>query len=202
MDKIWAIVLAAGSSTRMKQQKLLLPWQGKTMIEAVIHKILPQLDSNIVVVTGANRYEITEQIRKLPVKICINEDYLDGMLSSVIAGFRALPDDAIASLVFLGDQPQIPVEVIKKIIKDGVKSQKGIVIPVFRGRRGHPVFISIRYKSNIEQLDPSRGLKQLMDDYPDDIEEIECDRPEILRDIDTPEDYSGELNRNDVNNKR
>ena len=90
MNEITAIVLAAGASTRMKKQKLLLPFNGNTIVETVIRNILPAVQS-VVVVLGSHRDEIRSQIEKLPVTICVNENYLDGMLSSAICGFRTLP---------------------------------------------------------------------------------------------------------------
>ena len=196
MDNIWGIVLAAGKSTRMKKQKLLLPFNGKTIIETVILNIIPVLKNNIVVVLGSHHSEIKKQIGKLPVKTCMNENYAQGMLSSVICGFRALPDEADAALVFLGDQPQIPSQVTQLVLKTWQNSGRGIIIPVMNGRRGHPVLIETKYKTEIEQLDPGKGLRQLMEKFSHDVEEAECNLPEILRDIDTPEEYSREINLN------
>lgn len=195
MDKkVWAIVLAAGKSTRMKKQKLLLPFNGKTIIETVILNIIPVLKNNILVVLGSHHFEIKKQINKLPVKTCMNENYTEGMLSSVICGFRALPSEVDAALVFLGDQPQIPGEVTRLVLKTWQNSGSGIIIPVISGRRGHPVLIETKYKSEIGQLDPEKGLRQLMQKFAGDVEEAKCNLPEILRDIDTPEEYSREIN--------
>lgn len=195
MDKIWAIVLAAGKSTRMKQQKLLMPFNGQTIIETIIQKIFPVLESNIIVVLGSHCNEIRQKINKLQVKSCFNKDFENGMLSSVIYGFGALPEDAEAAMIFLGDQPHISTDVIQKVARAWKQSDKGIIIPTFNGRRGHPVLIGIKYKSKIRELDPSKGLRQLMVENPDDISEVELGQSEILRDIDTPEDYEFEIKR-------
>lgn len=195
MDKVWAIVLAAGKSTRMKKQKLLMPFNGKTIVETVTGKIKPVLKSNIMVVLGSHYNEIRQKISKLQVNYCFNKDFESGMLSSVICGFNALPVDAEAAMVFLGDQPQISTDVIQKVVKAWKQSDKGIIIPTFNGRRGHPVLIGIKYKSKIRELDPSKGLRQLMVENPGDIIEVELEQSEILRDIDTPEDYEFEIKR-------
>lgn len=195
MNKIWAIVLAAGKSTRMKKQKLLLPFNGETIVETVVQKIAPVLKSNIVVVLGSHYNEIKQKISKLQVESCFNKNYENGMLSSVICGFNALPEDAEAAMVFLGDQPQISTNVIQKVAEAWIPSEKGIIIPTFNGKRGHPVLIDTKYKSAINNLDPNKGLRQLMEENQNDIEEVEIEAPEILRDIDTPEDYEFEINR-------
>lgn len=196
MNKIWAIILAAGASTRMNRQKLLLPFNGKTIIETVVENVARSVNSNILVVLGSHREQIREQIVNYNVKFCINANYTDGMLSSVICGFRALPEEAKVALIFLADQPQIPSPVTDLVIETWQKSGKGIVIPTFNGKRGHPVLIETRYKTEIEKLDPEKGLRVLAEKFKNDVYEVECSIPEILRDIDTPEEYQYEINKN------
>jgi len=196
MNEIWGIVLAAGSSTRMKKQKLLLPFNGKTIIETVISRAVPALQKNITVVLGANREEISKEISKFHVKLVENRNHLTGMLSSVICGIESLPESSEAALIYLGDQPQITTDVTFKVINAYKKSGRGIVIPVYKGKRGHPVLIDMKYRTEIKQLDPQKGLRQLMEKFSADVHEEECGRPEILRDIDTPVDYDFETNKN------
>jgi molybdenum cofactor cytidylyltransferase len=111
------------------------------------------------------------------------------MLSSIQAGFKALPADADAAVVMLGDQPFLPAKVVDAIIEAYQTSGKGIVIPVFRGRRGHPVLVDLKYRDEVLGLDPADGMRQLMRAHPGDIHEIAVDDANILRDMDTPEDY-------------
>jgi molybdenum cofactor cytidylyltransferase len=66
------------------------------------------------------------------------------------------------------------------------------VIPTYQGKRGHPVLIETRYSNEIENLDHEKGLRQLMEIRKNDILEVDCQYPEILRDIDTPEEYEKE----------
>lgn len=195
MNEIWAIILAAGSSTRMKKQKLLLPFKGKTIIETVIENAVSTVGKNVMVVLGSNRKEISEKIEHFKVKRCVNKNYLNGMLSSAICGIQALPETAEAFLIFLGDQPQIPSSVSKLIIEAWEKSGKNIIVPVYQNRRGHPVLIETRFIPEIEQLDQNRGLKQLLEKYPEEVFEVSCSSPEILRDIDTPEEYKMEISK-------
>jgi len=196
MSEIWAIILAAGASTRMQKQKLLLPFKGKTIIETVVENAARSVNSNIMVVLGSHHEQISRQIENYNIKLCVNKNYQDGMLSSAICGFRALPEEAKAALIFLGDQPQIPSLVANLVIEAWQKSGKGIVIPTVKGRRGHPVLIETRYIPEIEKLDPEKGLRTLSGKYRNDVYEMKCLVPEILRDIDTPEEYEIEINKN------
>ena len=196
MSEIWAIILAAGASTRMKEQKMLLPFKDSSVIETVVKNAYEVVDGNIMVVLGSHRDEIEKQIENLNIETCVNKNYPDGMLSSVICGFDALPERAKAALVFLGDQPQISVSVAKKVVNAWKQSNKGIVIPTFNYRRGHPALIETKYKIEIQKLDHEKGLRSLYRKFTDDILEVECNFPEILWDIDTPEDYKMIINLN------
>ena len=195
MNNIWGIILAAGASTRMKKQKMLLPYKGKTIVATVISNTISALNKNLVVVLGANRLEISKEISNFQLKIIENQRYSEGMLSSVLCGLEALPDETEAFLVVLGDQPQIGSDVTFKVIDAYKNSGKAIVIPVFEKRRGHPVLINFKYKTEIQGLNPEKGLRALMEKFADDIFEVECGSPEILRDIDTPQDYIFETNK-------
>jgi molybdenum cofactor cytidylyltransferase len=73
------------------------------------------------------------------------------------------------------------------------RSGKGILIPTYRGKRGHPVLIGKKYAQVIDTLVPDRGLHTLYDLYPEDIQEVDVAAPGILRDIDTLQDYENEI---------
>ena len=196
MDNIWAIILAAGASTRMKTQKLLLPWNKKTIVETVVEKAFEVVHSNVVVVLGSHHEKIFRQINNPSLKYTINHNYMDGMLSSVICGFRALPENADAAFLCLGDQPQLSPQIFQKVAEAWKESEKGIVIPTYQGKRGHPVLIETKYKSEIEKLELEKGLRVLSQKFAEDVHEVECGFAEILRDIDTPEDYKKEIINN------
>jgi molybdenum cofactor cytidylyltransferase len=189
MSDIWGIVLAAGESKRMNSQKLLLPFDGKPMIEIVIENIAVSSVDKIMVVTGSHKEEIIGATFHLSVTHCYNDNYKQGMLSSVKCGIRALPKDCEAVMIFLGDQPLIPVKVVNLVIGEYKSSGKGIVIPTCGKRRGHPLLIDRKYHKEIEQLDEQEGLRELAHKYADDVLEIETGEPGILRDIDTREEY-------------
>ena len=185
-----AIILAAGSSRRMGTQKLLLPFGEKTIIETVIDNILQSVVDGVMVVLGADHDRIRKIVDPLPVEVCFNENHESGMLSSVMCGFRSLPEDTGTALVFLGDQPGIPPQVTDTILKAYDESLHGIVIPVYDHRRGHPMLVDMKYKREIEKLDLETGLRSLMHLFPEDVLEVEVNEPGILVDIDTREDYS------------
>jgi len=195
MSEIWAIILAAGESKRMKVPKMLLPYRGKTIIEKVIENVAASEVDKTVVVLGSAKDKIMEVIGHLPVVHSYNEKYRQGMFSSVKSGLRSLPEEFGAVIVIPGDQPMISHETINLLIDAYRKSGKGILIPVFNNKRGHPLLVSSRYREEIGKLDGNEGLRALSGLFPHDVLEVEAGTSDILRDIDTPEDYKNELNQ-------
>lgn len=189
MNEVWAIVLAAGESRRMGQPKMLLPFDSKTIIETVIAAILESQIENILVVVGANQEAVSDTIREMPVQIVFNPDFSTGMLSSVQVGFKSLPQDASAALVLLGDQPSISAGVIDRVCEAFFASKRSIAVPVFHGKRGHPVAIDVKYGDEIQTLLPDVGLRQVLRAHPEEILEVPIDYEGILEDIDNEQDY-------------
>lgn len=190
---IQAIILAAGKSERMGRPKPLLPWGGRTLIEATIDGISRSLADGILVILGAARDEIEPVIAEYSVGRAFNPDFGRGMLSSIQRGLKAVSRDARAVMFFLGDQPPPRPATINRLIRAYETTGRGIVLPVHRGRRGHPVLIDIKYKDEIGGLDPGIGLRQLMRDHPEDVLEMRTESPWVIYDIDTPEDYERAL---------
>lgn len=194
MGNNWAIILAAGSSRRMGSQKLLLPFGQSTIIETVVDNVLNSSIDHVMVVLGASQREVQDILGNKAVQFCYNKEHEKGMLSSVICGVRALPEDAEAALIFLGDQPGIPPAVTNAVIDAYSEELFGIVIPVHNYRRGHPLLVDMKYRKEIEHLDLEEGLKSLRHHFPEDVLEVEVDEPGILVDIDTPADYKNATN--------
>lgn len=194
-SEIWAVVLAAGESERMKSPKLILPFGQSTIIGNVLYNILDSEIKKIMVVTGAWRNEVVSAIGDLPVNKCVNKNYKKGMLSSVICGLSSIPATADGAMIFQGDQPEITPGVINSIIEAWKSSGRGIVIPLYMGKRGHPLFIEKRYFIEVSALDPDAGLRALSSNFSHDVAEVETDNKMILRDIDTKEDYLESINK-------
>lgn len=190
MPNNWAIILAAGSSRRMGTQKLLLPFGETTMIETVVDHVLSSKIEHVMVVLGPDPETVEAVLAQKDVSFCHNPDHEEGMLSSVICGFRALPEQAETALIYLGDQPNISAEVTNAVLEAYADELYGIVIPVFNHRRGHPLLVDMKYRREIETLDLEQGLRALRHHFPEDVLEVEVDEPGILVDIDTREDYS------------
>jgi molybdenum cofactor cytidylyltransferase len=190
---IWAVVLAAGESRRMGQPKLLLPYGNGTIIEMVVRNVASSRVDRAVIVLGGNRREIEEKIRTVAMKRVVNRRYKEGMFSSIRRGLSALPASAGAAVFVLADQPDVPTSVIDLLIEAYRREKKGIVLPVFRKKRGHPLLLDLKYRREIEALSPDIGLRGLLRKHPDDILEVRVSSPAVLKDIDDPDDYGRSL---------
>jgi len=199
---ICGIILAAGESKRMGCPKQLLPFGNQTLIEVVLEHALQSRLDEVTVVLGSHRESIAEKLARYPVSMVFNSHYRNGMLSSVQCGFEAMAKDATAAIIILGDQPTIPKEVIDSIIDAYHGSGKGIVLPIYQNRRGHPVLIDCKYRNEVADLDPAVGLRALIHEHPEDVEEVAVELPAILKDIDYPEDYLEEFQKQENGTKR
>ncbi len=186
---IAGLVLAAGESRRMGQPKLLLPFGQATVIETIFSQIkASKLEQTLVVVSPQDRI-ITELAKNFSLSVVINPHPEKGMLSSIICGLDHLPLEAEAVVIILGDQPTISSSVIDLLMVSYRVKMKGIVVPVYQGKRGHPVLIDLKYRQAIIQLNPEIGLKGLLRENAEDVLEIPVGDVGVLLDIDTPEDY-------------
>jgi molybdenum cofactor cytidylyltransferase len=182
---ISAIVLAAGKSERMGSPKALLPFRGKTFLENILDAVSQSSIHSAVVVVGHHRNEIGARLKI--ANLVFNPDYEQGMVTSFQAGIRALPVDCTGAVLFLVDHPIVEVETINVLVKNFASNR--IVIPVFNGRRGHPVLFSAEVLQEILALPSSQGANIVVRKDPDRIFEVTVDAPGILVDVDTPEDF-------------
>jgi molybdenum cofactor cytidylyltransferase len=194
---ISAIVLAAGEAKRMGQMKLLLPWQGKTLLEHVLDQVLQAQVNEVILVLGHEAERIRGKISAANLKIVINPSYKEGMSASLRQGVAAMDEKTEAFFVVLGDQPGIRKEIINQLIEafHHILPKKNIVLPVYRSVPGHPVLFGVRYRKEMEKLKGDVGGRQILADHPGDILQLAIETDEVPQDIDTPEDYRKQLER-------
>jgi molybdenum cofactor cytidylyltransferase len=188
-----AILLAAGESKRMGQLKQGLPLGNSTILEQSIDNLVHSKIDELIVVLGYRAQELREKVTGRPVKTVINPDYEQGMSTSIIAGLHLVDDRAQAVMFALADQPFIGSKIVDILIDEFSRTSKGIVIPTYRGRRGHPVIFAIRYKEELLRLKDDVGGRQVVKEHPDDVLEIPVDSEGINVDIDTVSDYYAHL---------
>ena len=175
----------------MGRPKQMLAWRGKTLLRHVLDSLIDSDIDEIILVLGHEAEAIRKSLTGLKIKTLINPDYRQGMATSLRAGLLALDPGSEAFLVLLADQPGIGPEIINRMIRGFREAdpRRGIVRPVYRGRRGHPVLIGAQYLKEALQLQGDVGARRILIDHPEDILEIDVDQDTVLKDIDTPDEY-------------
>ncbi len=189
-----AIVLAAGLSRRMGQPKMLLPWGGTTVLGQVVTTLASCGAGDIVVVTGGARdlveAETARLAESLPARAVFNEQYEAGeMMSSIRAGLAVLGPQVAATLIALGDQPQLSLESARRIVSAWEMSRAGLILPSFNLRRGHPWLVG---RNLWEDLRKAGTAREFLNARASEILYVDCDET-VLKDLDTPEDYERDL---------
>ena len=186
---ISAILLAAGQSKRMGELKQLMPFGKSTIVEQAVDNLLGSVLDEVIVVGGYMAEDVTKAIAAKPVKLVINPDYEQGMSTSIIAGLKSVHSKARGVMLALGDQPLVDSQTINGLIKEFYDHDKGISVPTYRGRKGHPIIFAIKYKEQLLELSGDVGGKQIIENHTDDVLEVAVDSESIVADFDTTGDY-------------
>ena len=185
---IKGILLSAGESTRMGKLKPLLTIGDRTVIETLLEEYLSSSLSEVVLVLGYRANDIEKVIKKNDkLRLVVNKDYKKEMFSSIQTGLKNIKD-AEAVLIGLADCLLIDRNIINKMIRN---YQNGhILIPTFKGRKGHPIIIPFSLKDEILAASPEETtLRDILHRHTDMYQFIEMNDDKILFDMDTKEDY-------------
>ena len=187
MDRVGAIILAAGLSRRMEEHnKLLLSIGGVPMIRHVVETYLEAIDGEVCVVTGFEATRIGAALVGLPVRLVHNEDFEMGQPFSVRAGLLAAPD-AEHVLIGLGDQPQLTTEDLLALIRAHLAGNTAkISIPLQGELRGNPIVVPITLRSGLLADKTNPGCARFTRANPDLVQHIPMSQPGFFNDIDTP----------------
>jgi molybdenum cofactor cytidylyltransferase len=199
---ISAVVLAAGLSNRMGRPKMVLPWGSSTVIGQVVSTLLQAGLKEIIVVTGAARAEVeaaVEQLQREEVRTVFNPRFAENdMLVSLQVGLAVLGDDVDAMLVVLGDQPQIEVDVVHKLIDVYQADNARLIVPSFDMRRGHPWVVDRSLWPDLQSIPYGSTMRDFLHAHRQVITYVTVASSSILRDLDTPEEYASETKIRDT----
>jgi molybdenum cofactor cytidylyltransferase len=196
---IAAIILAAGRSSRMGRNKLLLELDGKPILCHAVDQALAAGLSEIVVVSGHQASKVRSVLGERPVRVIEAREHRLGMSASLKAGIRSLKPGTDAALVMLGDMPQVSAGLIKRLIA-GYNPIEGrsIVVPTVDGKRGNPVLFDQRFFAEILELEGDVGARHLIGQHDDQVAEVPAEDAGSFTDVDTPEAYEQLLERSSI----
>ena len=185
-----AVILAAGRSTRMGENKMLAKVGGKTLIRRTARLVLGSLCRPVILVTGHEPDKVREAVLGLDVNIVANPRFAEGLSTSLIAGIGALPEDARAALIFLGDMPLIRSETVETLLGGFDRApQAGAIVPAHAGEWGNPVLIARKLFPDIARLEGDAGARKILRGR-DDVVIVETTDASVLIDTDTPQDLA------------
>lgn len=193
--RVWAIVLAAGEGRRLGSGKLTLPFGDSTIIREVVQSVLASGVDGVTVALGHFADTVREALDGAEVRYVVNPHPDQGMLSSVKCGVRATPPDVDAFLIVLGDQPEISPDTIRALVRAAESNERLLLIPHVGGKRGHPVLFRASARDSILALPNDSGLTAWRESHSDEVGVVTIAASEVLRDIDTPDEYEEALRR-------
>lgn len=186
---VQALILAAGKSSRAgDHSKLLRTLNGKTVVAETVATASRATDLRALVITGHESENVEKALSGYSCEVLWNEDYANGMGSSLSRGIQSLSDDAEFALICLGDMPFVREETITSLMLTSQKiSEARIFIPTFNGKRGHPVLWHKGLFGELKSITGDKGGRDIIRRYEALVCEVPVADPGILIDLDTPE---------------
>ena len=193
MVKISAILLGAGESKRMGVNKLSLRWGKRTVFEHCLLTLLQSKVEEVIVVINNRIKGVVHPPQDQKVKIVINTSYRKGMSTSIRRGLQAIDPRSQGILIALGDQPLLKAKTINALIHAFALRKGAIIIPTYRGVRGHPVIFDKKFKKELMKIKGDMGGRSIIKRYPEDIWKVYVRSGGVVKDIDIWKDYKREV---------
>src|SRR5690606_35839015 len=162
---VWAVLLAAGRSSRMGAgNKLLADFSGVPLVRRTAGRVANSRVAGTVVVTGHQANEISRLVSNLDVKLVENPDFASGLASSLKVGIHALPADAAGALIVLADMPGVTTADLDRLIEAFTATGgRAVVRATHNGKRGNPVLLPRALFAEIESLEGDTGARQVVE---------------------------------------
>jgi molybdenum cofactor cytidylyltransferase len=189
---IAAIVLAAGMSSRFGKPKLLLPLDGRSLIRRTVEQVITAGSGEweeVVVVVGYEAARVQQELEGLPIRTIVNPRFASGMSASLITGLQGISSHAEGAMIFLGDQPLVSPEVVRRMLTVFRGSQRSIVVPVYDGVRRNPVLFSRSLFPELMTVKGDKGGRDVVMRHPESVASVAFPSDVAPRDVDTWEDY-------------
>lgn len=188
---VGAVILAAGSSSRMRRPKQILQFQGQSLIRRAVLAALGAGCRPVIVVTGANAELTRRELDGLDVSEALNTDWETGMASSIRVGVESLisaDDEVDAAVVMLCDQPHVTTDVISALVLAHHTTGRTVVASTYGESFGVPALFGRRIFTELTRLEGSAGAKQVIKSHASEAHFLPFPCGDV--DVDTPEDFS------------
>jgi molybdenum cofactor cytidylyltransferase len=185
-DGLYAIVLAAGASTRFGSAKQLVRIAGRPLLHTAVSRAVEVAGSAVIVVLGARAAELAPLLTHSPATVVINRDWREGIASSIRAGVARLPAACNGVMLVLADQAAVTAEDLKRLLGTWRRQPEYVAAALYAGGMGVPaVFPRSRFR-DLSELRGDVGARALLQRSPDRVVRVPMESAAL--DIDTPED--------------
>jgi molybdenum cofactor cytidylyltransferase len=185
-DSLFAIVLAAGASTRFGSPKQLVRIAGRPLLHTAVTRASEIVGSALIVVLGSGAAELGALLKHSPGSIVINQEWREGLASSIRAGVARLPLTCAGALLLLADQPSVTADDLRRLAGTWRKQPQYIAAALYGGAMGVPAIFPRSMFQALAQLRGDQGARALLRRNAD--RAVRVSMPSAAIDVDTPED--------------
>jgi CTP:molybdopterin cytidylyltransferase MocA len=182
-----AVILSGGASRRMGSPKALLSYQGRSFLEHLLDVARHPKIASRRVVLGPDAEPIAKEVNLAADEIVINEEWEKGQLSSIQAAIQSLPPQTEGLVLFLIDHPLISSTLVDELIDTFYTSGKSIVVPVYEGRRGHPVIFSSALYEELMKAPLETGARSVVWAHSGEVQIVQTNEEGCVLNLNDPD---------------
>jgi molybdenum cofactor cytidylyltransferase len=184
-----AVILSGGESRRMGSPKALIPYRGRTFLQHLLDAARHPRISPVLVVLGPHAEQIREAVALDAANVVINQDWELGQLSSIQAALRHLAtrEETDGMILFLVDHPLISPGLVEHLVVEFYRSGKPIVVPVYQGKRGHPVIFARRLYEELLAAPLDQGARVVVWNHADEVLTVPTEEEGVVLNLNDPE---------------
>ena len=185
-----AVILSGGASRRMGSPKALLPFQGRPFLEHLLEVTAHAKIGVRRVVLGAHAVPISGAVALNRDEVVVNPEWEQGQLSSIKAALNSLPAGTDGMLLCLIDHPLISPTLVNELIEEFYASNAPIVLPTYKGRRGHPVIFSAAVYGELLKAPVDTGARSVVWAHKEEVREHMTSEEGCVLNLNDPDTYT------------
>jgi molybdenum cofactor cytidylyltransferase len=185
-----AVILAAGGSSRMGQPKQLLKFRGTSLLRRAIETAEAVPADQVIVVLGCAADQLLPECAATNATVVLNDQWMEGVSTSLRGGLAAVSSDARGVFIYPADMPLLTPEALRELARRQFISGRPAAMTEAGGVRGVPVFITRSLFPSLMIQEGDVGGARYLRAHPESVEAVHFDDPDLVRDVDRPEDYT------------